>query len=47
MEEMRQQSAKEGKKTAGEGGEWGVVFAFGPGLTAEMVVLRCPLKEMA
>lgn len=36
-----------GEEHSGEGGEYGVVFEFGSGLTAEMVVLRCPLKEMA
>ncbi|GMH29602.1 hypothetical protein Nepgr_031445 [Nepenthes gracilis] len=40
LDEMRKRSVKEGKTTTGKGFEWGVLFAFGPGLTVETVVLR-------
>ncbi|KAJ0962821.1 hypothetical protein J5N97_027943 [Dioscorea zingiberensis] len=40
MDEMRKRSAAEGKLTAGEGLDWGVLCGFGPGLTMETVVLR-------
>ncbi|KAK1371861.1 Chalcone synthase [Heracleum sosnowskyi] len=40
MDEMRKASAKDGKRTTGEGLDWGVLFGFGPGLTVETVVLH-------
>ncbi|TVU11037.1 hypothetical protein EJB05_44599, partial [Eragrostis curvula] len=40
LDEMRRRSAKLGLATTGEGLDWGVLFGFGPGLTAETVVLR-------
>ncbi|KAL8158395.1 chalcone synthase 1 [Apium graveolens] len=40
LDEMRKASAKDGKKTTGEGLDWGVLFGFGPGLTVETVVLH-------
>ncbi|KAL8158394.1 chalcone synthase 1-like [Apium graveolens] len=40
MDEMRKASVKDGKKTTGEGLDWGVLFGFGPGLTVETVVLH-------
>ncbi|KAL8110911.1 chalcone synthase 9-like [Apium graveolens] len=40
MDQMRKASAKDGKRTTGEGLDWGVLFGFGPGLTIETVVLR-------
>ncbi|KAK5832267.1 hypothetical protein PVK06_016068 [Gossypium arboreum] len=41
LDEMRKRSKEEGKTTAAtEGLEWGVLLAFGPGLTVETVVLR-------
>nr|AIU39026.1 chalcone synthase 4 [Narcissus tazetta subsp. chinensis] len=42
MEAMRRRSEEEGKATAGEGLEWGLLFGFGPGLTVETILLRCP-----
>ncbi|KAF0894353.1 hypothetical protein E2562_038450 [Oryza meyeriana var. granulata] len=42
MDEMRRRSAEQGRSTAGEGLEWGLLFGFGPGLTVETVVLRAP-----
>ncbi|TYI28669.1 hypothetical protein ES332_A05G260900v1 [Gossypium tomentosum] len=41
LDEMRKRSKEEGKTTAAtEGLKWGVLLAFGPGLTVETVVLR-------
>ncbi|KMZ68347.1 Chalcone synthase [Zostera marina] len=40
MDEMRRKSAEEGKKTIGEGLDWGVLFGFGPDLTVETMVLH-------
>lgn len=40
MDEMRKRSVKECKATTGEGLDWGVLLAFGPGITVETVVLR-------
>nr|AHA14502.1 resveratrol synthase [Fagopyrum tataricum] len=40
MDEMRKRSAREGKKTTGEGFEWGVAIGLGPGLTVETIVMR-------
>jgi predicted naringenin-chalcone synthase len=40
MDEMRTRSAEQGLSTAGEGLEWGMVIAFGPGLTLETMLLR-------
>ncbi|XP_077247746.1 chalcone synthase J-like [Tasmannia lanceolata] len=45
MDSMRKRSVREGLDTVGEGLEWGVLFGFGPGLTAETIVLRCPLHS--
>ncbi|KAJ4700794.1 Chalcone synthase [Melia azedarach] len=39
LDEMRRRSTEEGKATTGEGLEWGVLFAFGPGLAVDTVVL--------
>ncbi|KAF5444671.1 hypothetical protein F2P56_033788 [Juglans regia] len=40
LDEMRKKSKEEGKKTTGDGLEWGVLFGFGSGLTVETVVLH-------
>ncbi|XP_006663675.1 chalcone synthase-like [Oryza brachyantha] len=40
MEEMRRRSDEQGMATAGEGLEWGMLIAFGPGLTLETMLLR-------
>ncbi|XP_040385312.1 LOW QUALITY PROTEIN: chalcone synthase-like [Oryza brachyantha] len=40
LDEMRRWSAGEGRGTAGEGCEWGVLLGFGPGLTMDTVLLR-------
>ncbi|XP_043700563.1 chalcone synthase-like [Telopea speciosissima] len=40
LDEMRKMSTEVGLKTTGEGLEWGVLAAFGPGLTVETVVLH-------
>nr|ACC76752.1 type III polyketide synthase 3 [Polygonum cuspidatum] len=40
MDEMRKRSFREGKKTTGDGYEWGVAIGLGPGLTVETIVLR-------
>lgn len=40
LDEMRKASAKDGKRTTGEGLDWGVLCGFGPGLTIETVVLH-------
>uniref|UniRef100_A0A0E0P737 Chalcone synthase n=1 Tax=Oryza rufipogon TaxID=4529 RepID=A0A0E0P737_ORYRU len=40
MEEMRRRSEERGMATAGEGLEWGMLMAFGPGLTVETMLLR-------
>ncbi|XP_062205020.1 chalcone synthase-like [Phragmites australis] len=40
LDEMRRWSAAEGRRTTGEGCEWGVLFGFGPGLTMDTVLLR-------
>ncbi|XVF39146.1 hypothetical protein PTKIN_Ptkin01aG0012400 [Pterospermum kingtungense] len=40
LDEMRKKSLKEGKATTGEGLEWGLLLAFGPGLTVESLLLR-------
>ncbi|XP_022148237.1 chalcone synthase 6-4-like [Momordica charantia] len=40
LDQMRKNSAEEGKPTTGEGLEWGVLFGFGPGLTVETVMLH-------
>ncbi|KAM6599172.1 hypothetical protein CsatA_018781 [Cannabis sativa] len=40
LDEMRNKSLEEGRKTTGEGKNWGVLFGFGPGLTVETVVLH-------
>lgn len=45
LDEMRKNSIKEGKSTTGEGLELGVLFAFGPGVTVETVVLRSAAIE--
>eukprot|EP00262_Sarcandra_glabra_P012723 TRINITY_DN3338_c0_g4_i1.p1 TRINITY_DN3338_c0_g4~~TRINITY_DN3338_c0_g4_i1.p1 ORF type:complete len:416 (+),score=31.14 TRINITY_DN3338_c0_g4_i1:70-1248(+) len=42
MDVMRKRSAELGLSTAGGGLELGVLLAFGPGVTVETVVLRCP-----
>ncbi|KAG9453826.1 hypothetical protein H6P81_006730 [Aristolochia fimbriata] len=40
MDLMRKRSVKEGRRTLGEDLDWGVLVAFGPGLTVESLVLR-------
>ncbi|XP_077210593.1 chalcone synthase 1-like [Tasmannia lanceolata] len=45
MDAMRKRSVREGLDTVGDGLEWGVLFGFGPGLTAETIVLRCPPRS--
>ncbi|KAL8486826.1 hypothetical protein ACS0TY_023500 [Phlomoides rotata] len=40
MDEMRKVSVKEGRRSTGEGLDWGVLFGFGPGITIETIVLR-------
>ncbi|XVF39150.1 hypothetical protein PTKIN_Ptkin01aG0012800 [Pterospermum kingtungense] len=40
LDEMRKRSMEEGKATTGEGLEWGLPLAFGPGLTMESLLLR-------
>lgn len=40
LDEMRKSSLSEKKTTTGEGLDWGVLLAFGPGLTIETVVLH-------
>lgn len=35
MDEMRNKSAEQGLRTPGEGLEWGMLIAFGPGLTLD------------
>lgn len=40
MEEMRRTSGRKGLRTAGEGLEWRMLIAFGPGLTLETMLLR-------
>ncbi|KAK4273968.1 hypothetical protein QN277_017265 [Acacia crassicarpa] len=39
LEKMRRKSKNEGKATTGEGLKWGVLHAYGPGLTTETLVL--------
>nr|AJO53278.1 chalcone synthase-like protein [Pogostemon cablin] len=40
MDEMRKTSALKGLSTTGEGLDWGVFCAFGPGTTMETIILR-------
>ncbi|CAO2140736.1 unnamed protein product [Urochloa humidicola] len=40
MEEMRRRSEEQGRRTAGEGLEWGILLGFGPGITIETILLR-------
>ena len=40
MDKMIKESKEKKKSTTGEGLEWGVLFALGPGVTMEIVVLR-------
>ncbi|CAN6374643.1 unnamed protein product [Urochloa humidicola] len=40
LDEMRRSSAKRSLATTGEGLEWGLLFAFGPGITVETILLR-------
>ena len=42
METMRRKSEEKKMPTAGEGLEWGLLVGFGPGITIETVLLRCP-----
>ncbi|XP_039143219.1 chalcone synthase 6-4-like [Dioscorea cayenensis subsp. rotundata] len=42
MDEMRKHSIENGLHTAGEGLDYGVLHAMGPGLTVETVVLHAP-----
>ena len=38
LNEIRKNSMQEAKPTTGDGLEWGVLFAIGPGLTVETVI---------
>jgi chalcone synthase len=40
LDQMRSLSAQKNSSTTGEGAEWGLVVAFGPGLTVEVSVLK-------
>ncbi|KAF8648566.1 hypothetical protein HU200_064608 [Digitaria exilis] len=40
MEEMRRTSEEKGMRTAGQGLDWGLLLAFGPGITVETILLR-------
>ncbi|KAK4425337.1 Chalcone synthase [Sesamum alatum] len=40
LDEMRKYSAKEGLNSTGEGSDWGVLVAVGPGLTMETMVVH-------
>ena len=40
LDEMRNRSLNQGKETTGEGLDWGVLLAFGPGLTIETILLH-------
>ena len=40
LEEMRRRSAERSMATIGEGLEWGLLFAFSPGITVETILLR-------
>nr|QTZ96576.1 chalcone synthase [Bougainvillea spectabilis] len=40
LDQMRKKSLEERKITTGEGLDWGVLLAFGPGLTIETIVLH-------
>ncbi|KAF3437642.1 hypothetical protein FNV43_RR20398 [Rhamnella rubrinervis] len=40
LDEMRKKAIDEGMATTGEGLEWGVLLAFGPGLTVETILLK-------
>jgi predicted naringenin-chalcone synthase len=40
LDELRKESVKEGKSTTGAGLEYGVLVAFGPGISIETIVLR-------
>ncbi|KAJ3702379.1 hypothetical protein LUZ61_006084 [Rhynchospora tenuis] len=40
MDEMRKKSAAEGKATTGDGFEFGMLLAFGPGISVEALLLR-------
>nr|ATZ81764.1 chalcone synthase [Iris domestica] len=42
MDVMRKRSKEKGLSNAGEGLEWGLLLGFGPGITVETVLLRCP-----
>nr|ASK51798.1 putative chalcone synthase [Muscari armeniacum] len=42
MEAMRRRSEEKQLVTVGEGLEWGLLIGFGPGITVETIVLRCP-----
>uniref|UniRef100_A0ACD5XXE2 Uncharacterized protein n=1 Tax=Avena sativa TaxID=4498 RepID=A0ACD5XXE2_AVESA len=42
MDEMRRRSKERQLPTAGEGLEWGLLVAFGPGLSVETILLRAP-----
>ena len=46
LEEMRRRSAERSMATVGEGLEWGLLFAFGPGITVETIILRAlPINQ--
>ncbi|KAJ1687425.1 hypothetical protein LUZ63_018815 [Rhynchospora breviuscula] len=40
MDQMRKKSAAEGKSTTGHGFEFGILLAFGPGISVETLLLR-------
>ncbi|KAL6875630.1 hypothetical protein ACP4OV_013143 [Aristida adscensionis] len=46
MEEMRRRSEEQGRRTAGEGLQWGLAVSYGPGITVETILLRAlPYKD--
>jgi predicted naringenin-chalcone synthase len=40
MEEMRRRSEELGRRTAGEGLDWGLLVGYGPGITVEAILLH-------
>lgn len=40
LDEMRRRSLAQGKKTTGEGLEWGMLLTFGPGITVESMLVH-------
>ncbi|KAM7266170.1 hypothetical protein ACFE04_004308 [Oxalis oulophora] len=47
LDNMRKRAIQEGKKTTGDGLQWGVLVGLGPGVTMETIVLRsCPTQSI-